>query len=107
MHCIIHNIPLEENPETSDSPAFWGTCPQCDDEQILLEYQYITLPFLFVLHQTERETMHFPDAYIAQDKNTQMYRQVLAAGFRWIRTEEETAIFERIVCTQTGEINPH
>ena len=36
-----------------------------------------------------------PDAYVSQDRDTEAVRDLLANGFRWVRTEGEFAVFEK------------
>lgn len=39
-----------------------------------------------------------PDAgYVSQDRDTEAVRDLLAKGYRWVRTEGELAIFEKEV----------
>jgi hypothetical protein len=39
-----------------------------------------------------------PDAaYVSQDRDTEAVRDLLAKGFRWVRTEGELAVFEKEV----------
>lgn len=35
------------------------------------------------------------DAYLSSDAETDSIKETLAAGFRWVRTDGEHAIFER------------
>jgi hypothetical protein len=39
----------------------------------------------------------YPDAYVSEDADTAVVRDLLERGFRWIRTEEELAVFEKEV----------
>ena len=38
-----------------------------------------------------------PDAYVSQDRDTEAVRDLLARGFRWVRTEGDLAVFEKEV----------
>ena len=38
-----------------------------------------------------------PDSYLSDDHASRAISESLASGFRWIRTEYEVAIFERLV----------
>ncbi|MBE2180152.1 MAG: hypothetical protein IAE97_06740 [Chthoniobacterales bacterium] len=38
-----------------------------------------------------------PDSYVSQDRDTEAVRDLLAKGYRWVRTEGELAIFEKEV----------
>ena len=39
----------------------------------------------------------YPDAYVSEDADTAVVRELLKCGFRWVRTEGELAIFEKEV----------
>ena len=39
----------------------------------------------------------YPDAYVSEDTGTAVVRDLLKCGFRWVRTEGESAIFEKEV----------
>jgi hypothetical protein len=39
----------------------------------------------------------YPDAYVSEDADTAVVRELLKCGFRWVRTEAELAIFEKEV----------
>jgi hypothetical protein len=59
-------------------------------------YEYEALPLRVVddaVRFVDPETK--PDAYLSRDAETEELKRLLAAGFRWIRTENEMAIFER------------
>ena len=36
-----------------------------------------------------------PDAYASDDRDTRAVRELLAEGFRWVRTEGDFAVFEK------------
>ena len=38
-----------------------------------------------------------PDAYVSDDLDTEAVRDLLAKGYRWVRTEGELAVFEKEV----------
>jgi hypothetical protein len=38
-----------------------------------------------------------PDAYVSDDPDTRAVRDLLAKGFRWVRTEGDVAVFEKEV----------
>lgn len=40
---------------------------------------------------------NYPDAYVSEDADTAVVRDLLKCGFRWVRTEGELAIFEKEV----------
>ncbi len=69
-----------------------------DDELIrrgyTRRYEYETFPLRFV-----DETLRFcdnPDAYISDGEMTRELRRILDHGFRWIRSDGDSAIFERV-----------
>ena len=37
----------------------------------------------------------YADAYVSEDADTAVVRELLERGFRWVRTEGELAIFEK------------
>ena len=39
----------------------------------------------------------YPDAYVSENADTAVVRALLESGFRWIRTEDELAVFEKEV----------
>jgi hypothetical protein len=57
-------------------------------------YEYRTMPALAVIELTAAARPQ-PDAYLSDDQEKQAYDKLLAGGFRWIRTDGDTAIFER------------
>lgn len=57
-------------------------------------YQYKTLPAHQVIALTDVTDLH-PDSYIAEDVESSTLRLLLANGYRWIRTDGDTAIFEK------------
>ena len=38
-----------------------------------------------------------PDAYVSDEADTRAVRDLLAKGFRWVRTEGDVAVFEKEV----------
>ncbi|MFZ4484805.1 MAG: hypothetical protein ACOYOL_13080 [Chthoniobacterales bacterium] len=58
-------------------------------------FDYATVSADAVRAVTTRPMM--PDAYVSQDRDTEAVRDLLAEGFRWVRTEGELAIFEKEV----------
>lgn len=59
-------------------------------------YDYVTMPIADVLALTATfDAATMPGAYISDDASARTYRDLLAAGYRWIRTEDGQAIFEK------------
>ncbi len=57
------------------------------------EYEYATMPLGEVLPITS--AVKHQDSYLSEDSPLQCYRELLRKGFRWVRSEEGQAIFER------------
>ena len=57
-------------------------------------WEYRSLPIAEVLGITLARSKH-PDSYLSDDECSRAYFQLLSRGFRWVRTEEGHAIFER------------
>ena len=63
-----------------------------------VQYEYRLLPTARVIETLSALSTQLQDgAYIASDAETDAIREALAAGFRWIRTDGELAVFERVV----------
>lgn len=58
-------------------------------------YDYFTMPVTAVLGLTALGSRAMKDAYVADDQESQAYNQLLKAGFRWVRTDGDIAVFER------------
>jgi hypothetical protein len=58
-------------------------------------YEYRAMPVAIVLGLVS--ALDRPGIYISDDAELRAYRNVLAGGFRWVRTDGEWAIFERFV----------
>lgn len=56
-------------------------------------YHYVTVPVDTVIGAARLLTE--PDAYIASDPETDGIKELLKNGYRWIRSEDGFAIFER------------
>ena len=57
------------------------------------KFEYACASAEAVLAVTARPML--PDAYVSQDRDTEAVRDLLANGFRWVRTEGEFAVFEK------------
>ncbi len=61
-------------------------------------YHYITIPFDDIepiLRGIDPEAK--PDAYVADDAPARILRDLLAKGYRWVRTDGDFAIFEQAI----------
>jgi hypothetical protein len=56
-------------------------------------FHYATVPAEYVLLASRIDTG--PDAYVADDAATIAVRDLLAKGYRWVRTDGEWAVFEK------------
>lgn len=63
-----------------------------------LEYEYASMPLAEVMSLASAVygLIRHPDSYLSEDSSVAFYRDLLAQGFRWVRTEEGQAVFERI-----------
>jgi hypothetical protein len=59
------------------------------------KYHYFTVPASDVIG-CARLCVE-PDSYISDDPTSQALRELLRKGYRWIRTDGEYAVFEKIV----------
>jgi hypothetical protein len=55
-------------------------------------YEYQSMPAETVYGLTSEP---LPGSYVADDSESRRYRWLLEAGYRWVRTEQGIAIFER------------
>jgi len=62
-------------------------------------YHYATLPQESVIAAARVCTA--PDAYITEEPDITAARDLLAKGYRWVRSEEGFAIFEKRIATIT------
>jgi hypothetical protein len=58
-----------------------------------IRYHYVTVPQDAVIGAARLLTE--PDAYIASDPETEGIKDLLTKGYRWIRSEDGFAVFER------------
>jgi hypothetical protein len=56
-------------------------------------FHYATVPLEDVAWAAHITTE--PDAYVADDAATQAVRELLAKGYRWVRTDRDWAVFEK------------
>jgi hypothetical protein len=56
-------------------------------------FHYATVPAEYVLLASQVGS--WPDAYVAEDATTIAVRELLAKGYRWIRTDAGWAVFEK------------
>ncbi len=61
-----------------------------------MPFEYRVHPANAVVELLSPKRFDMPDAYIASDLETDTIRETLALGFRWVRTDGEHAIFERM-----------
>ncbi len=60
-------------------------------------YHYATMPLGAV---AEMGRVPAPeDGYLSEDENVRAIRDLLAKGYRWVRSDGEWAVFERIIET--------
>jgi hypothetical protein len=62
---------------------------------IRTRYHYATMPFTTVAHMLQMPIP--PDAYLSEDDNSKALRELLAKGYRWVRTDGDLCIFEKII----------
>ena len=58
-----------------------------------IRYHYVTIPAMDVI-EAGRLTIE-PDSYIADEATGRAIQEILQKGYRWIRTDEGFAIFEK------------
>lgn len=59
-----------------------------------LTYEYATMPLTDIIQLTDaREPPK--DSYLSHDAVSAAYSKLIVAGFRWIRTDGDWAVFER------------
>jgi hypothetical protein len=59
----------------------------------MMPYEYRTLSFGAVVDITAARVE--PDSYLSADQDSIALAKLLAEGFRWVRTDDGHAIFER------------
>jgi hypothetical protein len=59
----------------------------------MTRYHYVTVPVETVIDLARLCTE--PDSYIAEDEETRQVLAILRKGYRWIRSEDGLAIFEK------------
>jgi hypothetical protein len=66
-----------------------------------MNYDYKLIPFRSMIALCG--CANYPDAYVAEDAESNALRNLLTEGYRWIRTDADYAIFEKLLTTPPGE----
>lgn len=73
-----------------------AAAPQATPQNQPRRFEYAALPFAQVVELIDaRPSTKFPDSYLSEDVDSIALPSLLAAGFRWVRTDGDMAIFER------------